>query len=135
MYGLPNNVKRCWRPCCIVRMGRGENCQTQPHSGCVVQHMFLSRSGTNQGRQSFPSRYRSKACRYSLAGLVWWQRCGVYNKAVDILNKTVDSLPATVDTALQKCLCSFGKTVTQVCKQMSLSTGTKILNYLGPLSW
>ena len=41
-----------------------------------------------------------------------------YNKAVDILNKTVDSLPATVDAALQKCLCSFGKTVTQVCNQI-----------------
>ena len=53
-----------------------------------------------------------------------------YNKAVDILNKTVDSLPATVDAALQKCLCSFGKTVTQVCnKQILLSTGAnKILN-------
>ena len=53
-----------------------------------------------------------------------------YNKAVDILNKTVDSLPATVDAALQKCLCSFGKTVTQVCnKQITLSTGAnKILN-------
>ena len=37
-----------------------------------------------------------------------------YSKAFDILDKTVDSLPATVDSALQKCLCSFGKTVTQV---------------------
>ena len=57
-----------------------------------------------------------------------------YNKAVDILNKTVDSLPANVDAALQKCLCSFGKTVTQVCNQI-LSTGTKIFNYIGTLSW
>ena len=37
-----------------------------------------------------------------------------YNKSLDILEKTVDSLPATVDSALQKCLCTFGKTVTQV---------------------
>ena len=37
-----------------------------------------------------------------------------YNKALDILEKTVDSLPTTVDSALQKCLCTFGKTVTQV---------------------
>ena len=40
-----------------------------------------------------------------------------YSKAVDILTKTVDSLPASVDAALQKCLCSFGKTVIQVCIQ------------------
>ena len=37
-----------------------------------------------------------------------------YDKALDILNKTVDRLPLTVDSALQKTLCSFGKTVTQV---------------------
>ena len=37
-----------------------------------------------------------------------------YGKALNIFEKTVDRLPATVDSALQKSLCSFGKSVTQV---------------------
>ena len=37
-----------------------------------------------------------------------------YSKALDVLDKTVDRLPARVDTALQKALCAFGKSVTQV---------------------
>ena len=37
-----------------------------------------------------------------------------YSKALDILEKTVDKLPAKGDSALQKSLCSFGKSVTQV---------------------
>ena len=37
-----------------------------------------------------------------------------YAKAVDKLDKTVDRLPAKGDSALQKSLCEFGKTVTQV---------------------
>ena len=37
-----------------------------------------------------------------------------YSKAVNIFAKTVDKLPSTVDSALQKSLCSFGKSITQV---------------------
>ena len=37
-----------------------------------------------------------------------------YSKAVAIFEKTVDKLPSTVDSALQKSLCSFGKSITQV---------------------
>ena len=37
-----------------------------------------------------------------------------YSKALDVPDKTVDRLPARVDTALQKALCAFGKSVTQV---------------------
>ena len=37
-----------------------------------------------------------------------------YSKAVDIFGKTVERLPCSVDSLLQKSLCSFGKTVTQV---------------------
>ena len=37
-----------------------------------------------------------------------------YNKAVAIFEKTVDKLPCSVDSALQKSLCSFGKSITQV---------------------
>ena len=37
-----------------------------------------------------------------------------YTKAVNILEKTVDRLPLRVDSALQKSLCDFGKSVTQV---------------------
>ena len=37
-----------------------------------------------------------------------------YQKAVADLEKTVQKLPATSDSALQKCLHSFGKSVTQV---------------------
>ena len=40
-----------------------------------------------------------------------------YDKSIDILEKTIDRLPSTVDSALQKTLCAFGKTVTQVCFQ------------------
>ena len=39
-----------------------------------------------------------------------------YNKALDIFNKTIDKLPANIDSALQKSLCSFGKTIVQVQK-------------------
>ena len=37
-----------------------------------------------------------------------------YGKAVSIFSKTVEKLPSTVDAALQKSLCSFGKSITQV---------------------
>ena len=37
-----------------------------------------------------------------------------YSKSLDKLDKTVDRLPAKVDSVLQKSLCEFGKTVTQV---------------------
>lgn len=37
-----------------------------------------------------------------------------YGKAVSIFEKTVEKLPHTVDSALQKSLCSFGKSITQV---------------------
>lgn len=37
-----------------------------------------------------------------------------YDRSLDILEKTIDRLPSSVDSALQKTLCSFGKTVTQV---------------------
>ena len=39
-----------------------------------------------------------------------------YQRAVADLEKTVEKLPKTSDSALQKCLHSFGKTVTQVNK-------------------
>ena len=45
-----------------------------------------------------------------------------YNKAVAIFEKTVDKLPCSVDSALQKSLCSFGKSITQVISShLSLS--------------
>ena len=37
-----------------------------------------------------------------------------YGKAVSIFSKTVEKLPSTVDAALQKSLCYFGKSITQV---------------------
>ena len=37
-----------------------------------------------------------------------------YNKAIAMFEKTVEKLPSSVDSALQKTLCSFGKSVTQV---------------------
>ena len=37
-----------------------------------------------------------------------------YDKALSIFSKTVEKLPSTVDAALQKSLCSFGKSTTQV---------------------
>ena len=37
-----------------------------------------------------------------------------YAKAVSVFEKTVQKLPSTSDSALQKCLHSFGKSVTQV---------------------
>ena len=37
-----------------------------------------------------------------------------YSKAVNIFGKSVEKLPYSVDSALQKSLCSFGKTITQV---------------------
>ena len=44
-----------------------------------------------------------------------------YKKAVADLQKTVDKLPSTRDSALQKCLHSFGKSVTQVQIDKGLS--------------
>ena len=38
-----------------------------------------------------------------------------YDRSLDILEKTIERLPSSADSALQKTLCSFGKTVTQVC--------------------
>ena len=37
-----------------------------------------------------------------------------YKKALTIFDKSVDKVPATVDSSIQKSLCSFGKSVTQV---------------------
>ena len=38
-----------------------------------------------------------------------------YKKAVEVFGKSVGRLPVSSDSALQKSLCSFAKTVTQVC--------------------
>ena len=52
-----------------------------------------------------------------------------YRKAVEIFEKTVKRLPSSVDTALQKSLCSFGKSVTQVFR-MNILNGLNLMNYL-----
>ena len=41
-----------------------------------------------------------------------------YKKAAETFQKTVDRLPASSDSALQKSLCSFAKSFTQVCDYM-----------------
>ena len=38
-----------------------------------------------------------------------------YKKAAETFQKTVDRLPSSSDSALQKSLCSFAKSFTQVC--------------------
>ena len=43
-----------------------------------------------------------------------------YSKAVDLFSKSVEKLPISVDSALQKSLCSFGKSITQVTQNILL---------------
>ena len=46
-----------------------------------------------------------------------------YSKAVTTFEKTVAKLPNKSDAALQKCLCSFGKSVTQACINVNFLVG------------
>ena len=48
---------------------------------------------------------------------------------MEIFEKTVKRLPSSVDTALQKSLCSFGKSFTQVFR-MNLLNDVNLMNYL-----